>query len=113
MGPQNGVVGDDYGTSLPETRMIEEALVEEQNMAKFSQSAEFKRLKDFMEARINHYQKYLPDGRALTEVEEAERGRQWVIACAIVGEFQAVLNEYEQANQAVKGANKGAQRRLS
>ena len=102
-GPQHGIVGDDnYGTDLPKLDVQPEVLAAEARAAKFSQSAEFKILKEHIEERIELYQKYLPDGRALTEVDSDERAQQWVIANAVIGEFQAILASYEQAQEVVK-----------
>ena len=102
MGPQNGLVGDSFGIDLPETLVETNDLVEEKQMAKFSRTKEFKRLKEQIERRIKFYQGCLPDGRPLTAVDKAERGEQWVIANVVIGEFQMLINQYEEAAEVTK-----------
>lgn len=101
-GPQHGIVGDDSVTELPETTIDENQLVDEQKAAKFSKTAEFKKLKEHLEDRIEFYQKYLPDGRAVVEEPAAELGNKWMIANAIIGEFTAVIAAYEEAAKVVQ-----------
>lgn len=102
MPSQNGIMGDDnFGIDLPRT-VLKDDLDKEKKMAKFSKTAEYKVLKDHIEGRISFYQSFLPDGRALTEVDAAERANQWVIANAITGEFKAILAAYETAAETVK-----------
>lgn len=106
-GPTNAVFGDqDEPTTLPQSVVPEAVLVEEKKMAKYSKTAEFKRLRDFMEARIKFFQKYLPGGQPVKEVPENERAAYWQAACVIIDEFQNVLNEYDQAAGVVNAANK-------
>jgi hypothetical protein len=102
MGPQNTVIGDSFGIDLPETVVETNDLVEEKQMAKFSRTKEFKRLKEQMERRIQFYQGCLPDGRPLTDVNAAERAQQWVIANVVIGEFQMLINMYEEAAEVTK-----------
>lgn len=99
MGAQNGIVGDDLGIELPEIKVPEQDLTAEKNMARFSKSEEFQKLKEHLEGRISFYQNFLPDGRAIGE--NIPSPEQWVIANAIIGEFNAVLGAYEQAREAV------------
>lgn len=102
MGPQNGIIGDSYGTDLPSLQVDKDVLAEEKAKARFSKSKEFKRLKEQMEARIEFYQKALPDGRALTAVDTTERGNMWVIANAVIGEFNMLIADYENAAEVTK-----------
>lgn len=104
-GPQNAVVGDvDSPMTLPETKVPEEVLTEEKKMAKYSKSAEFKRLKEFMEARIKFYQQYYPSGQRVQDIPDEERGKYWQAACIVVTEFENILSEYDQASSAVDDA---------
>lgn len=106
-GAQNGLVGDDFGTLLPETQIDQEQLATEKNMAKFSRTGEYQKLKSHLESRIRFYQQHLPDGRPLPEAADAQqRGNMWLIANAIIGEFTAVLATYEQASAVVEEAAK-------
>jgi hypothetical protein len=102
MGPTNGLVGDSFGIDLPAVNLDEKELVVEKQMAKFSRTKEFARLKEILEARITFYQGCLPDGRPLTEVDAAERAQQWVVANIVIGEFKMLINAYEQAAEAAK-----------
>lgn len=99
---QNGIIGDTYGIDLPNVNVGEEQLNEEKAMARFSKSKEFKKLKEIMQSRIDFYQKALPDGRALTEVDTAERAHMWLVANAVIGEFKMILAAYEDAAEVVK-----------
>jgi hypothetical protein len=104
-GAQNAVVGDqDLPTSLPVTEVPEQALVDEKKMAKYSESAEFKRLKEFLEARIAFYQRYYPNGQPVQDLPAEERGPYWQAACIITKELENILAEYKQAREVVKGA---------
>jgi hypothetical protein len=104
MGAINGIVGEDFGVDLPEMQVPEQDLTVEKNMAKFSKTAEFRKLKAHFEERIKFYQGYMPDGRAV--VESLPTPEQWVIANAIIGEFKAVLSVYEQAREAVEDVHR-------
>jgi len=114
-GAQNAVVGDlDESTMLPETQVPEDALTEEKKMAKYSESAEFKRLREFMEARVNFYQRYLPNGQQVEGdpvrvglpqgVPAGQLESYWIAACIVIKEFENVLDEYDRAREAVKNA---------
>ena len=99
---QHGIIGDNYGIDLPSVDVDKNELDEEKRMARFSKSKEFKKLKEIMQSRIDFYQKALPDGRPLSAVDTAERAQMWVIANAVIGEFNMVLAAYEDANEVVK-----------
>jgi hypothetical protein len=111
MGPQNGVVGDnDFGLDLPQSAPEQADISNEVAMAKFTRTAEFKRLKEHAISRIDFYQKYLPDGRPLTDIPEAERGYMWLAANVIIGELQMLFGSYEAAVEVVKKAQEDARR---
>ena len=76
----------------------------EKEMAKFTKTAEFARLKEHLESRIEFYSQYLPDGRPVTEVSNEERGHYWLIASIINGEFKSVIASYMNAAESVKNA---------
>lgn len=105
MGAQNGIVDEDFGTTLPQTEVDNTELAIERNLAKFSQSREYQALKEHLEERIAFYQKYLPDGRESISLPANELGQMWVIANAVIGEFKAVLAAYEQARKVVEEAD--------
>lgn len=104
MGPQNIVVGDNFGTDIPETEALIDELAIEKNMAKFSKTKEYKKLKEYLEARIEFFQTHLPDGKEV-RFEDASNNEgwiNWIVANNIINEFKAVLNSYENAREAVK-----------
>jgi hypothetical protein len=102
-----GIIGDAYPTELPVTEVPEQDLTEEKKMAKFSKTAEFKRLKTHMEERIAYYQTFLPSGKSVLEAEDVTKlGQNWLVAQAIVTELQAIIDAYELANETVKNAQR-------
>jgi hypothetical protein len=108
-GPVNAIVGDqDLPTAMPQTEVPEEALTEEKKMAKYSQSEEFKRLREFMEDRITFYQNFMPDGRSVKEVslQDWELAQGWKVANIVITEFQGVINAYDRAQEALKDAGR-------
>lgn len=104
-GPSNAVVGDlDQPTDLPVTNVPDEMLEEERKLAKYSRTAEYKRLKEYMEGRIRFFQTYLPDGSAISARNDADDSviaAHWRAANIVIAEFQNVLNQYEQAKEVV------------
>lgn len=103
MGPQNAVMGDDaFGTELPQTDRHDEDLAEMQSAAKFSKTKEFKLLKEHLQGRMEFYQKYLPGGQSVVDVDPKVAGAMWIAANAIIGECKAIIDAYEQAAQVVK-----------
>lgn len=104
MGPQNGIVGNDYPTELPQTQVDPNAMDEIAKAAKFSKTTEFKELKKHFESRIDFYKVYLPDGRPVITASMQDRADNWAIANTIIGEFQAVIDVYEKAAETLKDA---------
>lgn len=103
-GPKNAVVGElDLPTNIPETYVPEEMLDEEKKMAKYSQTAEFKRLKEFLEARIQFYQRFLPNGTPVKEanMSQEELAASWKTADIVITEFKNILDEYQRAQEIV------------
>lgn len=99
----NGIL-DESTNQLPTAPELDpEQLAQEKRMAKFAKSQEFKMLKEFLEERINFYQKYLPDGRSVTETLPTPE--QWSVANGIIGEFNLIINSFEQAAEAVDATN--------
>jgi hypothetical protein len=101
-GPQNALVNQSP-IELPQTQVQEEDLIAEKNAAKFSKTKEYKVLKEYLESRINYYQTQLPDGRSITDAKPQD----WIVANLVIAEFNAVLNAYEQARQAVEDSSRG------
>jgi hypothetical protein len=102
MNPQNGIVGDDFGTELPQMQVDPQSLVEEKQMAQYADSGEFQRIKDWVEERKAFYQTWLPTGKPLTEVPAEERGYMWLAANVVIGELDSLIASYELAKRVVK-----------
>lgn len=106
-GPQHGIMGDDnFGVDLPQMDVLDEQLADDQKKARFSKTAEFKELKDYVEGRVKFYQSVLPDGRPLTAVSKEDRDSMWIAANCIIGELNLIVDKYESAAQNVKEAAK-------
>lgn len=119
-GAQNAITDDSFGVEVPQTQIDELALFEERNMAKFSKTREYKVLKEYMEHRIEFFQTYLPDGNSINggttpkgeqvpHLDDATIASYWRAATIVIGEFKNVLQQYENANEAVKNATKNSQ----
>lgn len=109
MGPQNAIMGEESPTELPKTQVDDSQLKELMKTAKFARSGEFKQLKQHFEQRKDFYTKYLPDGRAVAaQTADENLASMWVAANVIIGEFNAILNVYESAEQYVKDAKQNA-----
>lgn len=102
-GPQNVVMGGEDPTNIPQTQVDEEQLNLEVNLAKFSKTKEYQKLKEHFENRIAFYQTYLPGGDAViaNKLSVEETGRMWAVANIVIGEMKAVLAIYEGANETV------------
>lgn len=107
MEPQNAIIGDAQGIDLPQAQLDENELIEEKKMAKYSKTAEFKRVQDHFKEKIEFYQRYMPDGRPVALVPKKELEGMWIAANVVIAEFNAVINMYEQATEAVEAANEG------
>jgi hypothetical protein len=103
-GAQNAITDDNFGTELPTTQIDEIALAGERSMARFSKTKEYKALKDYMETRIEFFQKYLPTGAPLTVGNLPHANKDWIVANTVIGEFKNVLQAYENAAEAVRAA---------
>jgi len=92
---QNGIP-DSY-TTLPEPVIDREELVEEQKAIKYLKSAEWKLIKDYFEERKKFYQSYLPNGLGLNEtaLTKEQIGERWMIADAVIAEFDMLINSFE------------------
>lgn len=111
MGPQNGIMGEDSPTELPDRQIDESQLAAMAKTARFSKTAEYKELKEHLEGRIDFYQKYLPDGRAIGAQDDMDKmAKMWVVANVLIGEFKAVIDAYEGAAQYVKDATSNTKR---
>jgi len=100
-------IQDESPATLPTEMAIDPTqLAEEKRMAKFSKSKEFAELKEHLNSRVEFYQKFLPDGRPITELPDEERAKMWVVANAIIGELNLIMMSYENAAEAVNDSNR-------
>lgn len=104
-GPTNVILGDSSPIDLPQMEIPEDELIQERQMAKFSRTAEFKRLKSHLEERIAFYQSYLPDGRPVGSIPAKDLESMWIVANTIIGELSGVISAYELANEQVRSNN--------
>jgi len=100
MAEQYGIIGDSFGADLPQAEIEKQLLADEKSKAKFSRTREFAALKTHLNERMDYYKAFLPDGRPVIGADVTPE--DWKIANTIIGEFQAVINAYEQAAEAVK-----------
>ena len=106
-GAQNAITGDIADiTELPVTQVSDQDLQNEKNMAKFSKSKEFKVLKDHIESRIKFFQTQMPDGTPTVTKPLEELVAHWKVANLVIGEFQAILDAYENAQKVVNDARR-------
>lgn len=106
MGPKHGIVGNPLEFDIPVMPISENELVDEKKAARFSKTAEFKKLKEHFEQRISFYQTWLPNGKAVqeTELSDAELGSRWRTANLVINELNMVISAYEQAREVVEDA---------
>lgn len=106
-GSQNGVVDQSFGTELPVSKVPDEILARENSMAQFTKTDEFTILKEYLEGRIEFFQKHFPNGDPISGEKDLERlSHWWIVANLVIGEFNAVLNAYTTAKQAVIDGSK-------
>ena len=98
-------MGDETGVDLPQMQVEDTTLREEKKMAKYSRSAEFKRIQEWCEGRILFYQTYLPNGSEIG-LDVVPSIEDWRVANRVIGELRALTNMYEIATDAVKEAEK-------
>lgn len=103
-GPVNAIVGNDsFGTDIPQTEVDDNSFKALINTAKFSKTAEFKQLKEHLESRMDFYKTYLPNGKPVVgEQNPQELGYLWLAANTVNGEFQMLIDVYENAAREVK-----------
>lgn len=108
-GAKHAIVGEqDSPMELPTTQVSDEDLNEERKLAKYSKSAEFKRLKKFLEDRIEYHQKFLPGGQPVKDVAlpAEELVIQYKAACIVIFEIKNILSQYDRAAEVVSDAQR-------
>jgi hypothetical protein len=97
-------MGDITGIDLPQATPDENSLIEEKNMARYSKTKEFKRIRNWCQERIRFYQEFLPSGKPITDSDDyTKMGQNWVIANAIILELSSLMNSYDIATEMVEG----------
>ena len=106
-GAQNAITGDIADiTELPVTQVSDQDLQNEKNMAKFSKTKEFRVLKEHIESRIKFFQTQMPDGTSTIMQPVEDLIAHWKVANLVIGEFQAILDAYENAKKVVDDAGR-------
>jgi len=107
MNPSNAIMGDATGIDLPQATPDENSLNEEKNMARYSKTKEFKRIRNWCQERIRFYQTFLPDGQpVIGSYDTAKMGQNWIIANTIITEFNSLMNAYDTAYEIVEEETK-------
>lgn len=103
---EHGIVGDQYGTELPQAQLQEEILNEAKGRARFSKTKEYQELKSHLEQRIDFYKKALPDGTAVLQSNESmdKLGQKWLVANTIIAELESIIQAYDDAVETVKNS---------
>lgn len=99
------LLDESSGIDLPSAKPDEKMLLEEKNIAKYSKTKEFGKIKKHFEERIAFYQSYLPDGKEIG-LDVQPTPEDWRVANRIIGEFKLIINFYETATEAVDRAVK-------
>lgn len=95
---------DEGGLAPFEQGLTVDQLAEEKSMAKYSRSKEFAIFRARMESRMDFYRSYLPGGQPVVDVTEEERGKYWAVADIVIREFNSILADYDNKEEAVKNA---------
>lgn len=107
---EHGIIGDQYGTELPQAQLQEEIVNEAKGRARFSKTKEYQELKSHLEERIEFHKKMLPSGKAVMHAQGnntlTRLGEQWVVANNVIAELQGVLDVYEAAAETIKEISK-------
>lgn len=106
MGPQNGLVGDEFGMDIPVSEVPQDQLVDVTKRARFSKSKEFAKLKEHLTDRIEYYQSFLPGNVPVIQISDDERGKYWAVADVVINEFRAVIDAYEGAEKELADARR-------
>lgn len=98
----NGLIDEMGGIDLPQKPVDETAIKELKSKAKYSQSKEFRELRAKADARVEFYQKFLPDGRPIGTANRADMERKWENANLIIAEINGLFDEFDNAEQILK-----------
>lgn len=101
-GPANAIMGDDFGTDIPETNIPDNQLLDEKKMAKFTRTAEYARQKRWIDEKVKYYKQFTPDGRPIASVDPNNLATHWVVANEIISVLEEFRTSYEEAAEIVK-----------
>jgi hypothetical protein len=102
MNPQNGLVGDAFATSLPQTPVATEAMDEVRRKAKYSRSSEYAELRAKAQERIDFYRGFLPNGMPIGSTSREELAGKWELANILIAEFLSLFSELDGAEAVLK-----------
>lgn len=104
MTPDNVLLGDlsQFEPPVKSDDEVNQEVAELRKKAKYNRSKEFGELKEYMQQRIDFYQKYLPDGRAIATISQEDASRNWPIASIVIAELQLVIDSYQDAEEQFK-----------
>lgn len=102
MQPSNSLIGDSFGTDLPEIPPDDTGKQELANKVKYSRSKEYKELKAKADERIEFYKKFLPSGQLVGTTSKEELARKWELANILIAEFDQLFGEHENAEALFK-----------
>jgi hypothetical protein len=105
---QNAIIGDNQLTQLPVTQPDEKELLEEKRTARYTNTPEYKKQKEYWEERIKFYQSFLPDGKPVATATSQERTDQWAVANLVIQEIQTLINYYENIKQGVESGSENS-----
>lgn len=101
-GPDNVILGDNTGVELPQKPEDTDAVNELRRKAKYSRSKEYAELRQKAQARIDFYQKFLPNGQPIGTANKGDMERKWELANLLIAEFEQLFGEHENAAQILK-----------
>lgn len=99
---QNGIIGDELGIDLPQKPLDETIVNEIKHKAKYSRSTEYKELRQKAQARIDFYQRFLPNGTPLGAEDRKSIEGKWEVANLLIAELLNLFDEYENAEENLK-----------
>ncbi len=102
MNPQSGLIGDSYGTELPQKAPDTSQIEDAKKKAKYSRSKEYAELRAKAQTRIEFYRHFLPNGQPIGSVSREELAGKWELANILIAEFEQLFAENDNAERLLK-----------
>ena len=108
----NSPISDEAPWEEPQPTVI--AALPENDFAKVGKGKRYADIDEYIQAKVNFYKNYLPDGGSVLDLTNEQLGVQWKIAAVIISEFESLNAKIQgEANlkkkeQAVENARKNA-----